>query len=132
MVDFVKCEGKEHLNKYRDEIIAKGGEGVMMREPESLYTPGRSKSLRRSKVLFDTEVKVVKNQYPHGFACETPAGKSIFVNVAVEHAEAAKMIKPGAVITVKHSGVNAHGSLMYPQFYRERLDVQWKDVIKSM
>ena len=42
----------------------------MLREPKSLYTPGRSTSMRRNKPYFDTEVKVVKNQYPFGFTCE--------------------------------------------------------------
>ena len=41
-------------------------------------------------------------------------------------------MKIGSVITVKHSGVNAHGTLLYPQFYRERTDVNWNDLNKSM
>ena len=42
----------------------------MLREPGSLYVNGRSAHLRRFKPFFDTEVKVIKNQYPHGFICE--------------------------------------------------------------
>ena len=42
----------------------------MLREAGSIYKPGRSKSLRKHKPFLDTEVKVVKNQYPHGFICE--------------------------------------------------------------
>ena len=70
VVSFVKCENKEHLNSFNSSIIAKGGEGVMLREPGSLYKQGRSTSLRKFKPFFDTEVKVVKNQYPYGFQCE--------------------------------------------------------------
>ena len=58
-------------------------------------------------------------------------GKEVFVNVS-ENSEEAKLIKPGSVITVKHSGSNVHGTLMYPQFYRERLDVQWEDLNKTL
>ena len=54
-------------------------------------------------------------------------GKVTFVNIA-ENAVEAKQVKEGAVITVKHSGTNVHGTLLYPQFYRERLDVNWGDV----
>jgi hypothetical protein len=43
----------------------------------------------------------------------------------------AKRIKEGAIITVKHSGTNVHGTLQYPKFYRERTDVAWIDLIKS-
>ena len=69
IVDSVKCQNKEHLKEYFDNIIAKGGEGVMLREPGSLYKAGRSPSLRKFKPFFDTEVKVVENKYPHGFRC---------------------------------------------------------------
>ena len=70
VVEFVKCENKEHLKQFNESVIAKGGEGVMLREPGSMYKPGRSTSLRKLKPFFDTEVKVVKNQYPYGFQCE--------------------------------------------------------------
>ena len=42
----------------------------MLRESGSLYKPGRSNSLRKLKPFLDTEVKVLQNQYPYGFACE--------------------------------------------------------------
>jgi ATP-dependent DNA ligase len=51
-------------------ILEKGGEGVMLREPHSLYKAGRSSSLRKFKTFFDTEVKVLENNYPQGFLCE--------------------------------------------------------------
>ena len=59
-------------------------------------------------------------------------GKTLFVSFISENAEQAKQMKAGAVITVKHSGMNVHGTLQYPQFYRERLDVKWDDVNKSL
>jgi DNA ligase-1 len=62
--------GKDNLKDYFDSIIAKGGEGVMLREPQSLYKAGRSESLRKFKPYFDTEVKVIENNYPYGFNCE--------------------------------------------------------------
>ena len=51
----------------------------------------------------------------------------MYVNIT-EHAEEAKTVKPGDVITVKHLGMNIYGTLQFPQFYRERLDVKWTDV----
>lgn len=52
IVDMVECTGKDHLKKYFNEIVKKGGEGVMLREPGSLYTQGRSTSVRKYKVSF--------------------------------------------------------------------------------
>ena len=69
IIDTVKCEGKEHLHRYLVEVVAKGGEGVMLREPGSLYRGGRSPSLRKFKEYLDTEVKVIQNNYPYGFNC---------------------------------------------------------------
>ena len=56
--------------------------------------------------------------------------QSIFVKI-VDNVEAAKNLKPGDVITVKHTGMNAYGKLLYPQFYRERTDVNWTDLNKT-
>ena len=58
------------MKQFNETILKKGGEGVMLREPGSIYKAGRSTSLRKYKPFFDTEVKVVKIQYPHGFSCE--------------------------------------------------------------
>ena len=69
IVDMKQCNSKEHLLEYFNQIIEKGGEGVMLREPQSLYKAGRSDSLRKYKPFFDTEVKVLENNYPHGFNC---------------------------------------------------------------
>ncbi len=57
-------------------------------------------------------------------------GKPLFVSVNENHEEAKKLGK-GAVVTIKYLGTNAYGTLQYPQFYRERLDVKWEDLIKT-
>jgi DNA ligase-1 len=66
----VKCKNTESLNEFFQNIVGKGGEGVILREPQSLYKFGRSESLKKFKPFFDTEVKVLENNYPHGFNCE--------------------------------------------------------------
>jgi hypothetical protein len=57
-------------------------------------------------------------------------GKSLFVGLTGNYEEA-KKVKEGSVITVKHLGTNVHGTLQYPKFYRERIDVKWEDLIKT-
>jgi len=128
VAEAIQCKGKNHLKEYFSSIIAKGGEGVMLREPKSLYIPGRSESLRKYKPYFDTEVKVVENNYPHGFNCVQINGKELFVGLSDNYEEARK-VKEGTVITVKHLGTNVYGTLQYPKFYRERTDVNWEDLV---
>ena len=50
LVNYVHCKGKEHLKEFFNSIVAKGGEGVVLREPNSLYKGGRSSSLKKYKV----------------------------------------------------------------------------------
>jgi hypothetical protein len=57
-------------------------------------------------------------------------GKKLFVGLN-ENFDDAKKVKEESVITVKHSGMNVHGTLQYPKFYRERTDVEWNDLIKT-
>ena len=50
IVEHIKCLGKQHLESYLDSIITSGGEGIMVREPSSLYTVGFTTSLLKVKV----------------------------------------------------------------------------------
>jgi ATP-dependent DNA ligase len=43
--------GPAHLKQYFNEILKKGGEGVVLRKPASMYQPGRSESLCKYKVI---------------------------------------------------------------------------------
>ena len=70
VVENIKCESQDHLNKYMKEITDKKGEGVMLREPNSMYESGRSNAMKRYKEYLDTEVKIIKNMYPHGLECQ--------------------------------------------------------------
>ena len=46
-----------------------------------------------------------------------------------ENYKEAKKIKKDDVVTVKYLGLNVHGTLQYPKFFRERTDVTWDDLI---
>ena len=56
--------------------------------------------------------------------------KKLFVGLS-DNYEEAKKVKKGDVITVKHQGVNMHGTLQFPKFYRVRTDVTWENLIKT-
>ena len=53
LVKQIKCESKEHLKSFLNEVVKRNGEGVMLRQPMSQYTKGRSPSLLRFKVTDD-------------------------------------------------------------------------------
>ena len=70
VIEPVTCSNKEHLKQYYNSVIEKGGEGLILREPHSLYKGGRSSGFRKLKPFFDTEVLVLENNYPQGLVCK--------------------------------------------------------------
>jgi hypothetical protein len=57
-------------------------------------------------------------------------GRKLFVGLGENRSEA-KGVKVGKVVTVKHMGLNVYGTMSHPQFYRERNDVTWEELIKN-
>lgn len=53
VVGIKKCEGAEQLKKYLADVNKAGGEGIMLRQPGSLYEHKRSKTLLKVKTFFD-------------------------------------------------------------------------------
>lgn len=49
IVDHVRCDGLAHLEAFAAAIFAKGGEGVMIRRPGSIYVHGRSEDILKVK-----------------------------------------------------------------------------------
>lgn len=59
VIDFWVCKSKEQLLKQLDEIVAAGGEGLMLRKPGSRYEHKRSNTLLKVKKRFDAEAIVI-------------------------------------------------------------------------
>ena len=55
------CENELHLRRKLGEIESLGGEGLMLRKPNSPYTVGRSYDLLKVKTYKDQEAKVIKH-----------------------------------------------------------------------
>jgi DNA ligase-1 len=59
VIDFWVCESKAQLLKQLDEVVAGGGEGLMLRKPKSRYERRRSSTLLKVKKRFDAEAVVI-------------------------------------------------------------------------
>jgi len=57
-----RCKSLEALRVELARIESLGGEGLMMRQPESKYAAGRSSTLLKVKTFHDTEAVVVGHQ----------------------------------------------------------------------
>lgn len=58
-LDHKVCEGIPHLRKELARVEKLGGEGLMLREPESAYEVGRSNTLLKVKTFHDAEAIVI-------------------------------------------------------------------------
>jgi len=47
-----ECRDTSHLDTYFQDIIDKGGEGIILRDPSAPYQPGRSSGYLKHKALF--------------------------------------------------------------------------------
>ncbi|MBW3601006.1 MAG: DNA ligase, partial [Planctomycetes bacterium] len=59
LLDQDRCTGLPHLRKELSRIESLGGEGLMLREPGSLYEAGRSMTLLKVKSFRDAEARVI-------------------------------------------------------------------------
>ena len=44
------CSDIQHLERYLQDVIDKGGEGIILRDPSAPYEPGRSRHFLKHKV----------------------------------------------------------------------------------
>jgi len=61
-----RCAGLEHLRTELARVNALGGEGLMLREPASVYEAGRSQTLLKVKNFHDAEAVVIEHQAGKG------------------------------------------------------------------
>lgn len=61
-VEQTKCTGKQHLNEYEQNILTLGGEGVMLRQPRSVYEFKRSHTLLKVKQFSSDEAVVIGHE----------------------------------------------------------------------
>lgn len=146
VVGNIRCLGTEHLYNQLHSIIAAGGEGVILREPNSQYIPHLTTSLLKVKVFSpnqtmelinvqkfeDTEVTVLQilesgiycQQYfmypPLSQVCR-PNGLMCTVKCFENSLSSPPPL--GSTITVKHLGAFSTGTLKNPVYWRSRQSI---------
>ena len=130
VIKHYKCKGYDHLQSELLNITNKGGEGIVLVEPNSLYQPGRSDSFLKVKFLHDCEVRL--KCYSHkavGFIVELPNFEEVFVRSSYyEHLHPPPI---GTIFTVAHYGLQKSGKLKHPFVLKIRKDLCWDDVVQQ-
>ena len=129
-VEQYKVADRVALKKKLDEVVKRGGEGLMLHLADAPYVTGRSDVLLKLKPLQDTEAKVVEHLPGKGkylgqmgaLRMEMPSGKRF--NIGTGFTDAVRKNPPpvGANITYTHRGMTNKGTPRFASYLRVRED----------
>jgi DNA ligase-1 len=125
-----RCKGTKHLIAERDRVVALGGEGLMLRKPESEYEARRSPTLLKVKPQDDAEATVIAHLPGKGkFAgklgslrVKTAEGLEFSIGTGFTDAQREAPPAVGTLITYRYRGLTAKGLPRFPSFLRVRKD----------
>lgn len=129
-VEQVRCTGAKHLLAERDRVVALGGEGVMLRKPESEYEAGRSPTLLKVKPQDDAEATVIAHLPGKGkfegklgsLRVRTAEGIEFSIGTGFTDTQRESPPPVGSVVTFRYRGLTAKGLPRFPSFLRVRKD----------
>lgn len=125
-----RCRGTEHLREELTRITALGGEGLMLRQPGSLYESGRSATLLKVKLFHDAEARVVDYVAGAGrhkgrlgaLVVETADGRSFSIGTGFSDHERENPPPIGSIVTYRYQELSDRGIPRFPSFVRVRVD----------
>ena len=107
-----------------------GSEGIMLRDPDSLYTSGRTSSLLKVKSFLDCEVTVIGYQKGKGkhkgvmgsLDVRMDSGVEFNVGTGFSDEERRNPPKIGSRITIKYQELSRDSVPRFPSYLRETID----------
>jgi DNA ligase-1 len=135
VISQTRCRGVKHLNETLEAIEAHGGEGVMLRAPNSPYESGRSDMLLKVKSHQEAEAVVVAYKPGQGkyegmvgsLKVRLENGRHLFIGSGLSDAQRADPPPIGAIITYRYRGYTRTGLPRFATFYRVRADYNASD-----
>lgn len=134
--DFIKIipqlpiNSKEEMQNYFEEIINKGGEGLVLRDPTLPYERKRSTKALKYKSQNEGNCKVVKINQGKGkykdlmgsLDCQMLNGKEFKLGSGFSDEDRANPPKIGEIITFKYEVFNKNGLPKFASYLRKRID----------
>jgi DNA ligase-1 len=120
-----RCHGREHLDAYMDDVIGNGGEGVMLRAPNSAYERTRTWSLLKCKRMHDAEARVIGYEPGRGkhkgrvgaLVCRTATGTVEFkIGTGLSDREREAPPAVGSLVTYSYQELTRDGVPRFPAF----------------
>jgi DNA ligase-1 len=128
--DHARCKSLDHLREELTRVEALGGEGLMLRQPNSKYEVGRSATLLKVKTFHDAEAVVLSHQPGKGrhkgrlgaLLVQLAGGTQFAVGTGFSDAERSAPPPVGSVITFRYQELSDAGVPRFPSFVRWRPD----------
>lgn len=126
----IVCKDRKHLDTFLSTVEAKGGEGIMLREPSASYVHGRSNTLLKVKTFHDADGILVdytagKGKYEGmvgAFRIQMPNGKTFDLS-GMTDAQRKNPPPIGSIITYKYQELSKDGIPRFSAFLRVRTDM---------
>ena len=122
------CTGADHVRQRLVEIESQGGEGLMLRQPESAYVPRRSGTLLKVKTFHDAEALVIGHQSGTGrhrgrlgaLLVQLENGIQFAVGTGFSDRQRESPPPVGSWITFRYQELTDRGAPRFPSFVRAR------------
>src|SRR5690606_32411934 len=139
VLDHRLCEGLDDLRTELRRIEERGGEGLMLRKPNSRYIAGRSDTLLKVKSFLDSEARVIGHQAGTGkhkgrlgaLLVELPNGTRFKVGTGLSDAERNDPPAVGEIVTVRYQELTDGGVPRFPSYIGVRADVDWQQLVAA-
>ena len=118
----------EKASSLLDEVLAGGGEGLMLHRADAHWQPGRSEALRKLTPWLDAEARVVGYLPGKGrlqgrvgaLQVETADGRRFRIGSGLSDALRANPPALGALVTYRYRELTPAGLPRFPRYLRER------------
>lgn len=116
------------LQRWLNEVVAAGGEGLMLHRADAADVTGRSPALQKLKPVHDADALVLGAVPGRGrhvgrmgaLRVRTPEGRQFLLGTGFSDAERAAPPAPGSVVTYRHRGHTEAGLPRFASFLRVR------------
>ena len=151
--DQIKIKSMKHLDDIYKDVLSKGGEGVMIKDPVSIYEDKRSDYMLKYKPCFDAEAVIVDYKEGHGkyegllgaFVCKPlinygnysvvdDTEDNEFTLSGMDDDVRGSYLEThpeGTVVTYEYSGKTDNGKPRFARYLRIRDDIEIKENTKS-
>mmetsp|Transcript_11880 Transcript_11880/g.11796 ORF Transcript_11880/g.11796 Transcript_11880/m.11796 type:complete len:300 (+) Transcript_11880:407-1306(+) len=127
VLEHTECKSRDHMVEEMDKVLASGGEGLMLRKPDSKYEQRRSSNLLKVKKFDDSEATVIGHEAGKGklkgvlgaVKVRLDDGKEFKIGSGFNYEQREDPPKIGARVTFKYMGKSKAGIPRFPIFLRE-------------